>query len=207
MFTTRMMGFVFVIAIAHGASADTTLFNNLGPGDTHYPASFSDFVHRAYSFTPNEGADFFLTSITAPLALTNPAHTNLFQISLYSDANGEPGAELEGLTVTDLPLFVPGATSLSTTFNFSGTTVLEDGATYWFVVAPTAGTRMDWYWNIDGFVLGPMATRAGPDSPWSVIDQAIMGGFRVQGTLVPEPATLSLLGLSAFALLRRRYSA
>ncbi|MGD8452107.1 MAG: PEP-CTERM sorting domain-containing protein [Phycisphaerae bacterium] len=207
------IGLTVVLTLASAVSAQTVLYDNF-PNDTYQPRSGKLFGQTpiesesgpALTLLPTLGAgvDYYLNSITAPILHRNSSVVNEVTMSVYDTIDGVPGNLLETSTVVDLPPWHPTELTDPTTFTFSGSTVLEEGRTYWFIGScPTgAGVDMVWSYNDSGYD-GKYAERTSFSSNWYVTETTELA-FRVVATPLPEPSSLMLLGLGGFALLRRR---
>ncbi|MCH8151522.1 MAG: hypothetical protein IH830_04010 [Planctomycetes bacterium] len=84
---------------------------------------------------------------------------------------------------------------------FGGSTVLQDGQQY-FVTASINDGSAAWNWN-NQLDFSPHVQRVDLGD-WTLIEDFLSGAFRVNGTLVPVPGVLALLGVAGLAARRRR---
>jgi MYXO-CTERM domain-containing protein len=188
------------------AAQATVLFDNFGPGDTYdfgigWTIGDTADWQLGAGFVMNAGGSYSLDSVTA--SIRHIAGPNFVTLSVYDTVGGLPGSLLETSSAMNLPAH-DGTPAPPTVFAFSGSTVLQDGQTYW-VIASTdgpAGAWLAWNWNI-AHALGLHAQRQGA-GPWQVFtfEQSVL---RVEGTLVPAPGALALLGLGLLRTRRRRH--
>ncbi len=184
------------------ATADTVLYNNLGPGN-----SYDCCIGYTIGVGFTQG-DQFTASATANLSSIDIAlgyafgPTNGDIVSLYTDAGGMPGTLLEQWTATNLPSF--GSTSNSPTLLMSTNhPLLVAGDQYWLIASPIdQNSNNPWNFNDTGAVGNHYFNGS--------VTLATQGAFAVFGTTggsVPEPASMFLLGtglIGGAASLRRR---
>lgn len=203
-----------VMACAAAAHAEV-LYSNFGDNDT-YDVEYAwtltyggplagDAYQDAVAFTVT-GGDYYFNS--ADLAITHYYGPDLAYVSLHADDNGAPGTVLETTTARGTNEWNEFIQSSPTTATFSGTIVLEEGKQYWLSVrTETTDAWLGWAYNItDDFGLRAWKLNDGDWNPVYGIPgtDSERGVFRINGTLVPAPAALALLGIAGVTRRRRR---
>ena len=146
----------------------------------------------------------FLTSAQLGINSGGPGPaTGPIDVILAADAAGLPGAGLQHSIVN---VTTNGNQVISA--GFPGTLLLAANTKYW-VIADAEGT-FDGGWNFN--TTGDTGPTAGQTEggPWSLHSPEQRFAFRVQGRLVPEPASLTLVAgglIGTVAHRRRRVSA
>ena len=205
---TTVLTAMIAVSLFSAARADI-IFNNFGAGDAfgnsglllQGPAvgTIGD-VNQAAAFTIG-ATDVFLTSVQLGInAVEQGPGTGPIDVKLAANAGGLPGATLQSSLVN---VNVTGKQVISAAYN--GTLQLSANTTYW-VVADTEGT-FDGGWNFN--TTGDTGLTAGQTegNPWNLHAPDQRFAFRVQGRLVPEPASILLVACGVIAVVvcvRRR---
>ncbi len=162
-----------------------------GPAGTAVAASFSI-----------PGGSWALSKVA--LVLSHIQDSDNLAVSVYADIQGEPAPNpLETIGLNPIGL---GSVPQEVVLSSSLTPVLNSGSSYWLVVAPqttsntvdaTSNAVYGWYEN-NTIVIGNMKTKRydfdnGNWLGWRSFDSTVLAAFRIEGTLVPEPASLWLL--------------
>jgi hypothetical protein len=194
-----------VVGTAFTARADI-VFNNFGAGD-----AFSDSgrllqgesvgtianVDQAVAFVVGANS-YKLTSISLGIfADTSPnVGTGPLNVVLASDSGGLPGASLANQVLN-----VNTTGKQVVTATFGGSTQLNANTTYWVIA--DAQTTFDGSWNFNS--IGDKGNTAGRSNngPWDLRVNDDRMALRVQGTLVPEPASLAVIAGMLGLILRR----
>lgn len=188
------------------ASLGDVLFDNFGFGDSYdtragytlsegAPINF-DWDHGD-AFTVGGGA-FFLDSIDLAIGLL--VGQNRIFVDVYTTVGGLPGVVIDA-AVVDGQMGPFGNANPPIVALFAGSTILQDGEQYFIIASTDSDSLAAWNWNILGDI-GPHAFRQDLGD-WSVSNDT-RGAFRVNGTLVPAPGVLALLGVAGLAARRRR---
>ena len=156
----------------------------------------------AASFTPT--APFTLDSIDLGISSDeNPAISDDMMVVLAESNAGEPGSVIESLgTVSGFPPITTSDSFLATATSTTNP-LLQTGVEYFVVVsAANLDAVAFWYWNNQG-ALGYFS-QSNLVNPWVEFSDRAQPAFRVNGTLVPEPAAaLWWAGAALLASTRR----
>jgi hypothetical protein len=186
---------LLVSALAANSRADI-IFNNLGAGD-----SFSATgriiqgesvgtignVDQAAAFTVG-ASPAYLTNITLGIGVSDPPNsgTGPLDVILAADSAGLPGSALR-----TLPINVDSTGDQAITVSDGGTLLLSPNTTYWVIADGKTSFDGAWRFNSTGDQ-GPTAGRTN-NGAWNL--HSIDGeryAFRVEGRVVPEPATATI---------------
>lgn len=203
---------IAVSAIALSLTSETlgdVIFNNFGPDDTYIldqgfmiadGVPFSFDIDQGFGFSV-EGGDFFLDSIDLAMGLI--IGQNIVFIDVYVGFDGLPLAIVESTVVEDqLGIFKNANPPIVA--QFSGSTVLHEGVQYIVVASSGPNSWVAWNGNNQGDS-GPHVFRQDLGD-WELFNTT-RGTFRVNGTPVPAPGALALLGIAGLgARYRKRMS-
>jgi hypothetical protein len=213
----RCVLLVFTLMLLSGTATHAeVVFSNLGAGDSFNPLVSYWIPGPATAVgTPpmlvgntDVGAPFLVDHPhdfrfeTAELALSRWDGTNSLIVRLLSDVGGSPGSELASTTIGGIPDIASPAL-VSADFSAAGIT-LEAGMRYWLVADSDLDASMFWHQN----TLGQEGYAFRTTGDWTVrIELHPAAAFRINGTIVPEPASATLVALFtlvAWRLRRRR---
>jgi hypothetical protein len=198
---------LYVAAVVAGlvapASAQTSIYGTLGPGDTFD-------TNSAVSFTQGGELDGYADRFTSPgtenvssvsIALEAATAGATITLSIHSNSDNAPSGP-EGIIGTfgaaTLPTD-PGVVTFEATTDFQ----LHAGTEYWLTLNASSG-QTDWFYNdqsIQNF------TSAHLDGSWNT-EEVPRQALAFEVDAVPEPSTPALAGMGAGVLLifRRRKS-
>jgi len=210
---TLLMAVASLMLVAFAsAGATDVLYSTLGPNGEYdtgsgYFVDGANYFNQvlAVPFTPSQTE----TMVDAVLALGNYAGSNNpVNVYLASDSGlGEPGSILATLTQQGTIQPFPGSL---VTFACNSCGTVNAGSTYWIIAQePDPNTEQAWmfaYQDQQGHIA--FDQNGSNQGPWNQFDGTTVG-FRIDGSAVPEPGTLVMLGsgiVAAAAGLRRKFN-
>ena len=199
--------------LAADASADLTIFDTFGPGNTYNPmlgyqiGGGGNMTEIAAQFSPAASGD--LATVTLGLLFFQGSNTafDAVDVFLYGDAGGSPDNANQTLlgSTTPVALF-DGVTNNSVlSFSVPGTVSVSTGSIYYLVLKPTSlGT--DDAWMRSSPVVSGVAFASHDNVTWLAGDSPILPAFRLTvASSVPDSGPTILLlvvSLAALFLLR-----
>jgi hypothetical protein len=186
------------------------LFSNFGAGNTFGNSGLllqGPDVHTIGDV--NQAAQFmmgptgaFLTGADLGISAGGPGpSTGPIDVVLATDVGGLPGVGLQhslvNVTTTGKQIISAG---------FPGTLLLAANTKYWVIADAEGMFDGGWNFNTTGDT-GPTAGQS-EGNPWSLHNPEQRFAFRVEGRLIPEPASVTLVigGLMGVVACRRRRS-
>jgi hypothetical protein len=205
---------VAIAALISAASADTIVFDTYTANHGHdmytgYTIGGTSYAQplgtqQAIPFQPTQSGYFSEIYSSIRLSTAMSAGVNEVKFSIMSDAGFFPGTILEDITIVDQMATVN--TGAPVHGIATGTTWLDSTQTYWLLArAPetTPATFLQWYYNNRSPVLtNNCYWRAGDVGTWAL--RTAIPAPAVSISVVPEPASLSLLGLAGLLGMPRR---
>ncbi len=208
----------FCLVASQPSLATTIATSNLNDLLASAAPTFSS-SWRAQSFTVANDQNYALTDVQIAV---DAANANIFA-SIYSDNASHPGTLLEQLSFgssASVQMTLTNSNVITAslmTFISSGLS-LTAGSTYWVVGGRTSGGPTYWYgtnsaaetglsgWSIAN--TNQFTSNSGASWSNSVANAQFMAIDVADPTAaVPEPSTLTLMGIAGLGLLRRRKAA
>lgn len=145
----------------------------------------------AFSNTPQEADDFTLRIFGDLGGL--PASSPLFQFSF-----GDPGRVDTGVVSYGSKVYAYSA-------DLPSPVALGGGTTYWLSIVNNTALDLNdnWYWQRADMLVGTLVERRADSEQWGGRGDSTLA-FNIQGAVVPEPATFTLLVAGTLLILATR---
>lgn len=196
-----------VAAAVPMASADVILGNYPITNDGTQTADVDNLRQKALRFTMPAGVDYNITSIVLRLGNYHATDVPILEIRDFNGTTTSPGAGVVGSFIAPLG---GGAANADYSFAPSGSITLLAGSSYWIVLrGDSAATSFDWKAASPGVTPTGIAT-FGPGNlftsnggtTWAT--STTLTSFVINGTPVPAPGVLAMIGVAALVGSRRR---
>ncbi len=177
------------------AARASETYSNLSPTGTYHTSGGASIrgsanpageILTAVPFTPSASGRLDMVEV----GVVHMNGKNAFQMYLYDDLGGLPGAPIEDLGVHAALTSTGGGTQLLQVGS-AARPALVLGATYWVVCAAAGTTELSWVTNNQG--INGRAQKFG--GSWSYAGWALKGSLRVMAT--PEVTVYCTAGSSA----------
>lgn len=161
---------------------------------------------RAMEFSIPSGFNYVITSITLRFSSYDANDLAILQIRDHNGISTSPGAGVVGAFTAPT-----GTGSAFTDYVFapSSTIVLQENTSYWLHLQGASANTFNWRGSSPAIVptgigvFGPGNLQSDTSgATWQ--STLTLNSFVINGFVVPEPASLSMLGLGAISILRRR---
>jgi len=210
----RLIGrVVFSLLIAASAASAAPIFTQSVAPDSAFPSEreFDTLIADDFTLPANEVIRSVSWLGNYAFDGTAPALDD-FQIRLYADAAGSPGALLQSFAVgDDVARAAVGMLGPFITYGYTadlgGGFGAAAGTTYWLMIAnETTGDNDNWYWAVRTGPGGNVQLSVDDGGSWSPSLAAAETHFVLDNdnVPVPEPASFLLVGIGAAAAVRRK---
>ncbi len=202
----RTFATLFTVAMFSTLNAITLIGNMPQANDDAISANLTVLRKKAMGFTTDNQA-YLLERVDTRLFASTSATTPVLQV--WSSMAGGPAGEMPGTMLEELGTQLTIQAGISTVFFLGGSLQLAPNTTYWLVMGtPAVSDSYDWRGSLPAITPTGFATHFGSlftangGSSWT--NSSTLNSYMIEATVVPEPATLVVLGLSLLGVLFSR---
>jgi len=185
-----LLAVIMAVGVCSGIAGADVIWNTFAPGDV-FPTDTGTLISSTYTLASRfavSGNDYSFDQLEFAAGVL--VGTDSLDVSLRADSSGFPGSILESFPLlTGVP-----SSAVKLSVNSVTHPLLQNGSSYWIVVAPGASSTFGFWPGNHG--LPPAAEATYADGAW-VTDYRFPSVLRVSGSIAPVPEPSSFLAMFA----------